>query len=113
MTQPTHLTIYSAFLKAKIDVDVSTPDSIIGGQLTPTRWIDICLIRVPLTDAQKLQIEPLDLSMAVPSMSDSLIAIGPLCTTQDTNCYQPSAVTTSLASDPSLATFRRKIARSE
>jgi hypothetical protein len=101
-TQPTHLTIYSAFLKAKIDVDVSTAGSVIGGQLTPAQWIDISLIRVPLTDAQKLQIQPLDLSMAVPSMSDSVVAIGPLCTTQNANCYQPSSVTTSLASDPTL-----------
>jgi hypothetical protein len=65
--------------------------------------MDICLIRVPLSDSQRLQLQPLDLSTAAPSMGDALTAFGPLCTTQDNNCYQPSSVTTSLANDPTLS----------
>lgn len=97
---PTSILIYSAFLKAKIPIDLTKPGSIVGGQITPNRWMDAALIRVPLTDKQKLQIRPLDLSLSNPAQGDPLTAYGPLCTTKDENCYQPGYIDTVLNSDP-------------
>jgi hypothetical protein len=99
-TNPTSILIYSAFLKAKIAIDLTKPESVVGGQITSSQWLDVALIRVPLSDSQKLQIQPLDLSQSNPSQGESLSAFGPLCTTEDENCYQPGVVKTNLNSDP-------------
>jgi Trypsin-like peptidase domain len=99
-TNPTSIVIYSASLKTKILIDLTKPDSIVGGQIAPNQWMDVALIRVPLTDSQKLQIQPLDLSQSNPSQGDSLVAFGPLCTSKDENCFQPGIVNTILNSDP-------------
>ena len=99
---PTSITVYSAFLKAKLSVDLTQQGNLTSGALTATEWIDIALIRVNLTDTQKLQLQPLDLSPSAPARGESLNAYGPLCTiSTDERCFQPAVTQTVLNNAPS------------
>lgn len=98
--QPTQITVYSSFLNAHFDVDLSHSENVIGGQLGPQQWIDVAFIRVSLNDTQRAQIEPLALSQSAPAQGESLDAYGPLCTTSDPRCYQPGVTRTVLNNNP-------------
>ena len=97
---PTSVTIYSTLLGTPIKVDTTQQGALVGGQLGSQQWMDIALLRVPLTDAQRLQIQPLDLSQNAPTQGEALQAYGPLCTSLDTRCFQSSEVSTTLTNDP-------------
>ena len=101
LATPTGITVFSAFLGARIAVDLTKPGTLVGGQLSPSQWMDIALIRVDLTDSQKLQLQPVDLSLSAPAQGEALIAYGPLCTTRtDDRCFQPAVTATILNSNP-------------
>lgn len=98
---PVSISIYSAFLSAKIDIDLRQAEAVAGGRIGAQQWMDIALIRVPLTESQRLQIQPLDLSQSAPAFGEALSAYGPLCTNpDDSRCFQPAITATVLNSDP-------------
>lgn len=101
-TTPTKITVFVTEPKVRIDVDVNT---IIGGNISPTQWIDVAFMRVKLTDIQKAQIIPLDISMDVPNAGAAVAAYGPLCVNFpiDFKCFEPGVQKTDLYNNPRTA----------
>lgn len=102
-TAPTSITVYSAFLHTALNVDLTSPGTLVGGQISATQWLDAALIRVKLNPDQQNRIVPLDIAAGAPSMGDTMQAYGPSCPRSDPTCYVPSVVRTNLANDPSTA----------
>ncbi len=103
-TTPTSITVYSAFLNAKFEVDLTRNDTIVGGQLSATQWMDVAFLRVSLTDTQRLQLQPLDLSQSAPAQGENVDAYGPLCVNvSDTRCFQPGVTRTVLNNSPAMS----------
>lgn len=101
---PISISVYSAFLNTKFDVDLNQSGNIVGGQLNSSQWIDVAFIRVSLNDTQRLLLQPLDLSSAPSSQGETLNAYGPLCTNVlDLRCFQPGVTGTVLNSSPALS----------
>jgi hypothetical protein len=104
LVNPATITVFSAFLKASIAVDLTKQENVVGGQLSPSQWLDIAFIRVDLTDSQRVQLQPVDLSFSAPTLGETLYAYGPLCTTRtDDRCFQPAVTGTVLNSNPASA----------
>lgn len=102
--QPTKIVVYSSALKSQFAVNPTQIDIMTTGQLSADEWMDIALLRVPLTDVQKHQIQPLDVSPSAPAQTESLIAYGPLCTNPgDERCFQPAASAAILSNDPAMS----------
>jgi hypothetical protein len=110
-TTPTKLTVYSPYLNKFFDVDPAKPANIVGGQISPTQWLDAALIRVPLTDIERAQIQPLDFSTTTPVQAQKIYAYGPKCNNARTSlavasgdaCLQAGVVEAVLANDPTLS----------
>jgi hypothetical protein len=110
-TEPTKLTIYSPYLGQFFQVDLASSNNLLGGQISSSKWIDAALVRVTLSDVQRVQIQPLDLSPAQPVQGQKLVAYGPKCNNASTSlqvaqgddCLQTGVVEAVLANDPTVS----------
>ena len=103
-TQPTSIRVYSAFLNAAFDVDLTRTDTVVSGQLGSQQWMDVAFLRVSLTETQRSQLQPLDLSQSAPAQGETVDAYGPLCTkVSDTRCFQPGVTQTVINNAPAMS----------
>jgi hypothetical protein len=98
--QAAKITLYIAGLKESISLDVlgGTPPITYGGY---PQGLDIALIRVPLSEADRARIVPLDIAQDAPDQGQVVYAFGPACADTDPEranvCFRPFAVRTTIA----------------
>lgn len=101
---PTNISVYSLRLGSPpLTVNLTIPGNVLGGAYSSNQWMDAAFVRATLNDAQRIIIEPLDISLSPPGQNEPLTAWGPACSDMtNSNCLAVNALGVTLSSDPAI-----------